>query len=78
MDGQQPNTVVGSPTQSMLSQTPGPPMQTPPVRDPMVAAQEWRNKEEAELRARGTGKRRKPGVVFDVAEELPGQHRRRR
>jgi len=45
------------------------------VRDPLVAAQEWRNKEEAELKGRGTGRRRRPGVVFDVAEEIPREQR---
>ncbi|KIM80761.1 hypothetical protein PILCRDRAFT_515548 [Piloderma croceum F 1598] len=59
------NTVVGSPTQSNRSQ----PFAPPPVRDPQLAAQEWRNREEAEMRSRA--KRRRPGVVFDMEEDPP-------
>ena len=36
----------------------------------MTAAQEWRNKEETEQQGRGTHRRRRPGVVFDVGEEV--------
>jgi len=43
----------------------------PPMRDPLVAAQEWRNKEEAELNTRRNVRRYRPGVVFDVEEETP-------
>jgi hypothetical protein len=45
------------------------------MRDPLVAAKEWRNREEAESRARGKKKRRPPGVVFDVAEDAPKAQR---
>jgi len=62
------NTVVGSPTQSNRSQ----PFAPPPVRDPQLAAQEWRNREEAEMRSRA--KRRRPGVVFDIEEDPPEIH----
>lgn len=66
---------MGSPTVSMHSQTP---LQPPPLRDPLVAAQEWRNKEEAAMRDRGTARRVRPGVVFDVEEEHPEHQRFRR
>lgn len=46
----------------------------------MMAAQEWRNKEEEEYLDRGTGRRRRPGVTFDVndrlEEEIPRLARR--
>lgn len=51
------------------------PFQPPPVRDPMKATEEWRNKEEAETLP--NGKVRRPGVVFDVAEERPEGDRQR-
>lgn len=38
----------------------------PPLRDPIVATHEWRNKEEAETIDRVKGGRRRPGVVFDM------------
>ncbi|KAI0647153.1 hypothetical protein C8Q79DRAFT_607604 [Trametes meyenii] len=54
---------------STRSSTAGRP--SPPLRDPMTAAQEWRNKEENEQQGRGTVRRRRPGVTFDVTEEVP-------
>ena len=41
----------------------------PPLRDPMEAAQEWRNQEEMDYFDRGTGRRRRPGVTFDEPED---------
>ncbi|KAF8163233.1 hypothetical protein B0H34DRAFT_672281 [Crassisporium funariophilum] len=75
-DGTAPNTVVGSPTASMHSQVP---LQPPPMRDPMAATEEWRNKEEADVHARTRirKRRQRPGVVFDVAEETPEDSRQR-
>ncbi|KII89208.1 hypothetical protein PLICRDRAFT_599729 [Plicaturopsis crispa FD-325 SS-3] len=67
-DGTATNTIVGSPTHSGLSQPPA--YQPPPVRDPLTAAQEWRDREE--MMGRGSGRRRRPGVVFDVGEDRPG------
>ncbi|KAF7984019.1 hypothetical protein HWV62_17521 [Athelia sp. TMB] len=62
------NTVVGSPTQSeAFTQMPF----IPSPRDPIVATQEWRNREEEESRARPKDRRRRPGVVFDVADDGP-------
>ncbi|CCM02356.1 uncharacterized protein FIBRA_04451 [Fibroporia radiculosa] len=43
---------------------------SPPLRDPMLATQDWRNKEEAEFADRGTWRRRRPGVTFDLEDEL--------
>ena len=37
----------------------------------MMAAQEWRNHEEVVQQTRGTLRRRRPGVTFDVGEEVP-------
>ena len=54
---------------STRSSTAGRP--SPPLRDPMTAAQEWMNKEENEQQGRGTLRRRRPGVTFDVGEEIP-------
>ncbi|KAI0362226.1 hypothetical protein OH77DRAFT_1491666 [Trametes cingulata] len=54
---------------STRSSTAGRP--SPPLRDPMTAAQEWRNREEHEQQVRGTLRRRRPGVTFDVSEEVP-------
>lgn len=48
-------------------------MAPPPLRDPVVATHEWRDREEADIaRARREGKQRRPrpGVVFNVTEEL--------
>ena len=75
----QANTVVGSPTASMHS-TAAMPMLPPPSRNPLLAAEEWRNREreEAEARARKKRRRAPPGVVFDVAEETPEDKRRPR
>ncbi|CDO71227.1 hypothetical protein BN946_scf184863.g23 [Trametes cinnabarina] len=44
---------------------------SPPLRDPLAAAYEWRNREEHDQQLRGTGRRRRPGVTFDVEEEVP-------
>lgn len=72
-DGTAPSTVVGSPTASMHSQAP---IQPPPLRDPIKATQEWRNREEAEVLSRANYRRQRPGVVFDVKEE-PSQDKQR-
>lgn len=55
------------------------PIQPPPLRDPRLATEEWRNKEEAGARALAKAKRRRqrPGVVFDVEEEHPNDIKRR-
>ena len=42
---------------------------TPELRDPMEAARSWRNKEEQQQTDRGTWRRRRPGVVFDLEDE---------
>ncbi len=62
----QNNTVVGSPTSSMRSHTPG--LLTPPIRDAIEAAQEWRDLERNFI-DRGATRRRRPGVTFDVVDE---------
>ncbi|KAM5533297.1 hypothetical protein V8D89_013074 [Ganoderma adspersum] len=54
---------------STRSSTAGRP--SPPLRDPMTAAQEWRNQEEVVQQGRGTLRRRRPGVTFDIGEEVP-------
>jgi len=41
----------------------------PPLRDPLEAAQEWRNQEEIDYHDRGTGRRRRPGVTFEEPED---------
>lgn len=64
----QNNTVVGSPTSTVRSPTPSGPL-TPPIRDPLEAAHEWRNNEERVYNDRGTQRRRRPGVTFDLNEE---------
>ncbi|KAK0197189.1 hypothetical protein F5146DRAFT_1014451 [Armillaria mellea] len=64
VNGTAPNTVVGSPTASMHSQTP---LQVPPARDPMVATREWREQNADSYRK--SGKKNRPGVVFEVEEE---------
>lgn len=61
---------MGSPTQSAISQTPGP-FVPPPLRDPYTATREWTDMEEAENRRRAKGGRRKPGVTFDVDLDEP-------
>ncbi|KAI0375004.1 hypothetical protein BV20DRAFT_934875 [Pilatotrama ljubarskyi] len=58
---------------STRSSTAGRP--SPPLRDPMTAAQEWRNREEHEQQVRGTLRRRRPGVTFDVSDEVPDDGR---
>lgn len=59
--------------ESTRSSTAGRP--SPPLRDPMTAAQEWRNREEYEQQMRGKPRRRRPGVTFDVHEEVPDEGR---
>ncbi|KAH9842642.1 uncharacterized protein C8Q71DRAFT_213588 [Rhodofomes roseus] len=61
------NTVTGA--DSTRSSTAG--RLSPPLRDPMTAAQEWRNKEEADFADRGTWRRRRPGVTFDIDPDAP-------
>lgn len=55
------------------------PIQPPPFRDPWLATEEWRDREEADLQRRTKAKlrRRRPGVVFDVEEEHPDDVKRR-
>ncbi|KAL5529606.1 hypothetical protein ACEPAG_5591 [Sanghuangporus baumii] len=64
VDGTANNTVVGSPTSSRRSPTPSGPL-TPSVRDPIEAAQTWRDNEEVFLDP-GSQRRRRPGVTFDL------------
>ncbi|KAL5489919.1 hypothetical protein ACEPAI_4751 [Sanghuangporus weigelae] len=64
VDGTANNTVVGSPTSSRRSPTPSGPL-TPSVRDPIEAAQSWRDNEEVFLDP-GSQRRRRPGVTFDL------------
>ncbi|KAH9901037.1 hypothetical protein C8Q73DRAFT_676606 [Cubamyces lactineus] len=59
--------------ESTRSSTVGRP--SPPLRDPLVAAQEWRNREEYEQQVRGKIRRRRPGVTFDIAEDVPEEGR---
>ena len=54
---------------STRSSTAGRP--SPPLRDPVTATQEWRYREEVEQYGRGTLRRRRPGVTFDIGEEIP-------
>ncbi|KAF8447623.1 hypothetical protein L210DRAFT_850103 [Boletus edulis BED1] len=66
------NTVIGSPDQSTVSQAqPLPAIIPPATRDPLVAASEWRDREEAARRQRKTHRIRRPGVTFDLEEEPP-------
>ena len=51
-----------------MSPTPSGPL-TPPLRDPIEATQTWRQNEEAF--GRGSQRRRRPGVTFDL--ELMGE-----
>ncbi|KAH8833815.1 hypothetical protein DL96DRAFT_1810201 [Flagelloscypha sp. PMI_526] len=64
------NNTVGSPTASMHS-TQNPP-QPPPLRDPQQATWEWRDRGEADALARHDLRkgRFRPGVVFDVPQEI--------
>ncbi|KAL0946994.1 hypothetical protein HGRIS_013139 [Hohenbuehelia grisea] len=57
-DGTAPNTVINSPTVSMHSQVP-----PPPVRDVQIAVQQWTTD------AAQGDKINRPGVVFDVGED---------
>ena len=75
----QPNTVVGSPTASVISQAP--PIHIPSPRDPMRAAQDWLTEGiQAAMLAEAQGRRRilRPGVVFDVGEDPPRDEQRHR
>ncbi|TFY81766.1 hypothetical protein EWM64_g2247 [Hericium alpestre] len=56
------STVITSPAGSTRSPTP---KLYPPSRDPVQATYDWRNREEAELHARGAHRRRRPGVTFE-------------
>ncbi|KAI5123371.1 hypothetical protein M0805_001792 [Coniferiporia weirii] len=70
LDGTANNTVVGSPTSSRRSPTPsGAGPLTPPARDPIRAAREWRNNEERAFAGRGSHRRRRPGVTFDMTDD---------
>jgi len=72
-DQLQSNVILESPTLSVDSQ---PPIQAPPLRDPILATQEWIERETT--KAPSKVRRTRPGVVFDVAEDpLEGQHRPR-
>ncbi|KAA1474936.1 hypothetical protein DENSPDRAFT_804984 [Dentipellis sp. KUC8613] len=62
------STVITSPAGSTRSPTPKLP---PPQRDPVQATQDWRNREEAEIRDRGSHRRRRPGVTFEAYEDHP-------
>ena len=57
----------------MLSQAP---FQTPPVRDPMKATEEWRDKED-EPHRNGKKRRQRPGVVIEAEEHPEGDNRQR-
>ncbi|KAI0065433.1 hypothetical protein BV25DRAFT_1821837 [Artomyces pyxidatus] len=63
------STVLTSPAGSTRSPTPK--LQ----RDPVQAAHEWRNKEEAVDRDRGKMRRRRPGVHFEGYEDHPQAER---
>ncbi|KIK23425.1 hypothetical protein PISMIDRAFT_679408 [Pisolithus microcarpus 441] len=54
------NTVVESPAQSTVGPAPFPPLSPPPIRDPMLATTEWRDREEAERREQKRGKILRP------------------
>jgi hypothetical protein len=64
--------VIGSPTQSTFSQVQGgfpiPQYQMPSEQDRYAATQQWRNDMEADQNG-GKGRRRRPGVVFDLGPE---------
>ena len=62
----QPNTVIG--VESVRSSTAGRP--SPPLRDPVIATSDWRNREEAGQLAKGTMRRHRPGVTFDFVEDV--------
>ena len=50
---------------------------TPPIRDAVEAAHEWRNKEEMGYLKRGSHRRRRPGVTFDLTDdETPSKNNR--
>lgn len=65
---QQPNTAFGSPTASILSTAPFP---LPDERDPLRAAEEWRDLEEvgAHQYQKENKRRPRPGVVFVVKDD---------
>lgn len=64
--------MIGSPDHSALGQAqPLPPIIPPGIRDPLIAASEWRDREEADRRERRAYRIRRPGVTFDLEEEPP-------
>ncbi|KAF8509280.1 hypothetical protein JB92DRAFT_542897 [Gautieria morchelliformis] len=69
LDGTAANTVMNSPASSMRADTPGVPP-SPPLRDAILATQEWRNKEATELFVSGRKRRHRPGVTFDCPEDI--------
>lgn len=60
---------MNSPASSMRADTPGAPP-SPPLRDAILATQEWRNKEATELFVSGRKRRHRPGVTFDCPEDI--------
>ncbi|EIN07485.1 hypothetical protein PUNSTDRAFT_136165 [Punctularia strigosozonata HHB-11173 SS5] len=73
MDGTALNGLSTHPSMSTLTSTMlTTSVQPLPTRDPLNAAEEWRNNGETSLRGRGSGTRRvRPGVTFDVEEDPP-------
>ncbi|CAL1704389.1 unnamed protein product [Somion occarium] len=70
-DGTATNTVIDS----TRSSTAGRP--SPPLRDPVIATVDWRDREEAEQSIRKSSRRRRPGVTFDVDPDLVEENRPR-
>ncbi|KAF6765133.1 hypothetical protein DFP72DRAFT_333236 [Ephemerocybe angulata] len=64
-DGTATNTAIGSPTTSILSTAP---FVLPDERDPVKAAKEWRDQEEAGMK-KVKKRRPRPGVVFVVKDD---------
>ncbi|KAI0029860.1 hypothetical protein K488DRAFT_32039, partial [Vararia minispora EC-137] len=60
------STVRASPASSLRSATP---RLSPPYRDPVQATCDWRNRAEADEGARGSQRRRRPGVTFEAYDE---------
>jgi hypothetical protein len=69
-DGAHPqaSTVRASPASSLRSSVAP---AVPPFRDPVQATHDWRNRAEADEGVRGSSRRRRPGVTFDVYEDQP-------